>query len=86
MGVYLAVAKGISFPLSISMLLEPHKKQAGAVSALSGSIQMCLAGLLGGYLVESWVTTHLQLGVFLHGDRRGYGLGVVVFNTNEKEA
>ena len=46
------------------MLLEPHKKQAGAVSALSGSIQMCLAGLLGGYLVESWVTTHLQLGVF----------------------
>ncbi|MEZ8950758.1 multidrug effflux MFS transporter [Vibrio sp. 10N.247.311.18] len=61
---WLAIAQGISFPLSISMLLEPHKKQAGAVSALSGSIQMCLAGLLGGYLVESWVTTHLQLGVF----------------------
>ena len=61
---WLAIAQGISFPLSISMLLEPHKKQAGAVSALSGSIQMCLAGLLGGYLVESWVTNHLQLGVF----------------------
>ncbi|CAK2703538.1 Bcr/CflA family efflux transporter [Vibrio crassostreae] len=61
---WLAIAQGISFPLSISMLLEPHKKQAGAVSALSGSIQMCLAGLLGGYLVESWVTTHLQLGAF----------------------
>ncbi|EAQ55484.1 MULTISPECIES: multidrug effflux MFS transporter [Vibrio] len=61
---WLAIAQGISFPLSISMLLEPHKKKAGAVSALSGSIQMCLAGLLGGYLVESWVTTHLQLGVF----------------------
>ncbi|MEZ8687918.1 multidrug effflux MFS transporter [Vibrio splendidus] len=61
---WLAIAQGISFPLSISMLLEPHKKQAGAVSALSGSIQMCLSGLLGGYLVESWVTTHLQLGVF----------------------
>ncbi|MGF1825014.1 multidrug effflux MFS transporter [Vibrio splendidus] len=61
---WLAIAQGISFPLSISMLLEPHKKQAGAVSALSGSIQMCLAGLLGGYLVESWVTSHLQLGVF----------------------
>ncbi|MFA0703934.1 Bcr/CflA family drug resistance efflux transporter, partial [Vibrio sp. 10N.222.48.A8] len=44
---WLAIAQGISFPLSISMLLEPHKKQAGAVSALSGSIQMCLAGLLG---------------------------------------
>ncbi|WP_046223128.1 multidrug effflux MFS transporter [Vibrio sp. ECSMB14106] len=61
---WLAIAQGISFPLSISMLLEPHKNQAGAVSALSGSIQMCLAGLLGGYLVESWVTNHLQLGVF----------------------
>ena len=61
---WLAIAQGISFPLSISMLLEPHKKKAGAVSALSGSIQMCLAGLLGGYLVENWVTTHLQLGVF----------------------
>lgn len=61
---WLAIAQGISFPLSISMLLEPHKQKAGAVSALSGSIQMCLAGLLGGYLVESWVTTHLQLGVF----------------------
>ncbi|NAZ92938.1 multidrug effflux MFS transporter [Vibrio toranzoniae] len=61
---WLAIAQGISFPLSISMLLEPHKKQAGAVSALSGSIQMCLAGLLGGYLVESWVTNHLQLGAF----------------------
>ncbi|NOH33851.1 multidrug effflux MFS transporter [Vibrio chagasii] len=61
---WLTIAQGISFPLSISMLLEPHKKQAGAVSALSGSIQMCLAGLLGGYLVESWVTNHLQLGIF----------------------
>ena len=61
---WLTIAQGISFPLSISMLLEPHKKQAGAVSALSGSIQMCLAGLLGGYLVESWVTNHLKLGVF----------------------
>ena len=61
---WLTIAQGISFPLSISILLEPHKKQAGAVSALSGSIQMCLAGLLGGYLVESWVTNHLQLGVF----------------------
>ncbi|MEZ8061205.1 MULTISPECIES: multidrug effflux MFS transporter [Vibrio] len=61
---WLAIAQGISFPLSISMLLEPHKNQAGAVSALSGSIQMCLAGLLGGYLVESWVKNHLQLGVF----------------------
>ncbi len=60
---WLTIAQGISFPLSISMLLEPHKKQAGAVSALSGSIQMCLAGLLGGYLVESWVTNHLQLGI-----------------------
>ncbi|MEZ8722444.1 multidrug effflux MFS transporter [Vibrio pomeroyi] len=76
---WLAIAQGISFPLSISMLLEPHKKQAGAVSALSGSIQMCLAGLLGGYLVESWVTTHLQLGVFYL--IIGAGMGSVLWSS-----
>jgi F0F1-type ATP synthase assembly protein I len=54
----------MSFPVSISLLLSPHKKQAGAVSALSGSIQMCLAGLFGGYLVEHWVTSQQQLGIF----------------------
>ncbi|MFI3275490.1 multidrug effflux MFS transporter [Vibrio sp.] len=83
---WLAIAQGISFPLSISMLLEPHKKQAGAVSALSGSIQMCLAGLLGGYLVESWVTTHLQLGVFYL--IIGGGMGGVLWSSarmNKKE-
>ncbi|CAK1834786.1 Bcr/CflA family efflux transporter [Vibrio crassostreae] len=77
---WLAIAQGISFPLSISMLLEPHKKQAGAVSALSGSIQMCMAGLLGGYLVESWVTTHLQLGVFYL--IIGAGMGSVLWSTS----
>ncbi|MFA0038685.1 multidrug effflux MFS transporter [Vibrio sp. 10N.261.52.A1] len=76
---WLTIAQGISFPLSISMLLEPHKKQAGAVSALSGSIQMCLAGLLGGYLVESWVTTHLQLGVFYL--LIGAGMGSVLWSS-----
>ncbi len=60
----LSFAQGMSFPVSISLLLSPHKSQAGAVSALSGSIQMCLAGLLGGYLVESWVTNQNQLGLF----------------------
>ncbi|NOH69460.1 multidrug effflux MFS transporter [Vibrio rotiferianus] len=60
----LSFAQGMSFPVSISLLLSPHKKQAGAVSALSGSIQMCLAGLLGGYLVEHWVTSPQQLGFF----------------------
>lgn len=59
---WLTIAQGMSFPLSISMLLEPHKKQAGAVSALSGSIQMCLAGLFGGYLVEHWVQGQTSLG------------------------
>ncbi|MDG2898161.1 MFS transporter, partial [Vibrio parahaemolyticus] len=39
----LSFAQGMSFPVSISLLLSPHKQQAGAVSALSGSIQMCLA-------------------------------------------
>ncbi|MBJ2147696.1 multidrug effflux MFS transporter [Vibrio sp. IB15] len=76
---WLTIAQGISFPLSISMLLEPHKKQAGAVSALSGSIQMCLAGLLGGYLVESWVTNHLQLGVFYLVI--GAGMGSVLWSS-----
>ncbi|MFH4467963.1 multidrug effflux MFS transporter [Vibrio diabolicus] len=60
----LSFAQGMSFPVSISLLLSPHKQQAGAVSALSGSIQMCLAGLFGGYLVDSWVTNQNQLGVF----------------------
>ncbi len=60
----LCFAQGLSFPVSISLLLSPHKNQAGAVSALSGSIQMCLAGLLGGYLVDVWVTNQYQLGMF----------------------
>ncbi|MGP8308512.1 multidrug effflux MFS transporter [Vibrio sp. YIC-376] len=61
---FLSFAQGLSFPVSITLLLSPHKSQAGAVSALSGSIQMCLAGLLGGYLVETWVTNQKQLGLF----------------------
>lgn len=60
----LTIAQGLSFPLSISLLLEPHKRQAGSVSALSGSIQMCLAGAFGGYLVEYWVGSQVSMGVF----------------------
>ena len=60
----LAIAQGVSFPISISLLLEPHKRQAGAVSALSGSIQMCVAGVLGGYLVENWVHSQYAMGIF----------------------
>ena len=61
---WLTIAQGISFPLSTSMLLAPHKTQAGSVSALSGSVQMCLAGLLGGHLVKVWVTNQPALGIF----------------------
>ncbi|WP_394149264.1 multidrug effflux MFS transporter [Vibrio maritimus] len=61
---WLTVAQGLSFPISISLLLGPHKEQAGAVSALSGSIQMVIAGVFGGYLVEQWVTTQDSLGRF----------------------
>ncbi|MCW8332414.1 multidrug effflux MFS transporter [Vibrio sp. SCSIO 43135] len=61
---WLTIAQGISFPLSISLLLEPHKTQAGSVSALSGSVQMCLSGLFGGFLVENWVTSQTSLGYF----------------------
>lgn len=60
----LTIAQGLSFPLSISMLLAPHKRQAGSVSALSGSIQMCLAGIMGGFLVEHWVQSQAAIGVF----------------------
>jgi DHA1 family 2-module integral membrane pump EmrD-like MFS transporter len=60
----LAIAQGISSPISISMLLAPHTKQVGAVSALSGSVQMCVAGLLGGFLVKHWVTDQISLGIF----------------------
>ena len=60
----LAVAQGISFPLSINLLLAPHTKKVGTISALSGSVQMCLAGLLGGYLVKHWVTDQNSLGLF----------------------
>lgn len=48
----LAIAQGISFPLSINLLLAPHTHKVGTISALSGSVQMCLSGLLGGYLVK----------------------------------
>ncbi|NOH79831.1 multidrug effflux MFS transporter [Vibrio sp. RE86] len=60
----LTIAQGLSFPLSISLLLEPHKRQAGSVSALSGSIQMCVAGAFGGYLVKYWVGSQVSMGVF----------------------
>lgn len=61
---WMVVAQGLSFPLSIAMLLAPHKRQAGAVSALTGAIQMCLAGLLGGYMVETWIQSSAALGIF----------------------
>lgn len=61
---WLSFAQGMSFPISISMLLEPHKKQAGAVSALSGSVQMGISGIFGGYLVQYWVHTQIGLGLF----------------------
>ena len=58
------MAQGLSFPLSISMLLAPHKQHVGAVSALSGSIQMGLAGILGGAIVKYWVSGQVTLGSF----------------------
>ncbi|MDF2155364.1 multidrug effflux MFS transporter [Vibrio sp. CAU 1672] len=76
----MSFAQGISFPLSVSLLLAPHKHQAGAVSALSGSIQMCLAGVLGGYLVDKWVTTQAQLGMFYLIVAIGSGV-ILFFNT-----
>ena len=60
----LAVGQGICFPLSISMLLAPHSKQVGAVSALSGSVQMCLAGVAGGFLIKHFIDSQMSLGLF----------------------
>ncbi|QUM80327.1 multidrug effflux MFS transporter [Moritella sp. 5] len=60
----LSIAQGICFPLSMSMLLAPHSKQVGAVSALSGSVQMCIAGLLGGFLIKHLINSQTSLGVF----------------------
>ncbi|EHV5550488.1 multidrug effflux MFS transporter [Vibrio vulnificus] len=60
----MSFAQGMSFPLSISLLLGPHKQNAGSVSALSGSVQMVMAALLGGFLVEHCVRTQAQLGLF----------------------
>ncbi|MDN3612407.1 multidrug effflux MFS transporter [Vibrio ostreicida] len=59
----MTIAQGLSFPLSLSLLLGPHKTQAGSVSALSGSIQMGIAGVLGGYLVEHWIDSQWGLGI-----------------------
>ncbi|WP_394243344.1 multidrug effflux MFS transporter [Vibrio astriarenae] len=59
-----AFAQGISFPISIAMLLAPHKKQVGSVSALSGSVQMILAGAAGGFLIEHWVSDQQSLGYY----------------------
>lgn len=75
----LTIAQGLSFPLSISMLLAPHKRQAGSVSALSGSIQMCLAGLLGGYLVENWIQSQTAMGIFYL--LSASAMGTILFNS-----
>lgn len=60
----LTIAQGITFPLALSLLLAPYSKQVGAVSALSGSVQMGVSGILGGFLVQHWVTDQESLGVF----------------------
>lgn len=83
---WLTIGQGMSFPLSISMLLEPHKKQAGAVSALSGSVQMCGAGLLGGYLVEYWVSDQMSLGIFYIVAGAIMGAVLVTSNRRHKQA
>lgn len=60
----LTVAQGITFPLALSLLLAPYSKQVGAVSALSGSVQMGVSGVFGGFLVQHWVTDQESLGAF----------------------
>lgn len=59
----LATAQGFISPVANRLLLEPHKRQAGTVTALSGAIQMSLTGLLGGWLA-GWVHSQTTLGLF----------------------
>ncbi len=59
----LATAQGFISPVANRLLLEPHKMQAGTVTALSGAIQMSLTGLLGGWLA-TWVRSQMSLGLF----------------------
>lgn len=86
----LTIAQGLATPLSISMLLAPHKRQAGSVSALSGSIQMCLSGAFGGYLVEHWVNSQTSMGVFYMASAATMGLVLLsskkLFVTQQKFA
>ncbi|USD67170.1 multidrug effflux MFS transporter [Vibrio sp. SCSIO 43136] len=59
----LAMAQGFIFPVATSLLLGPHKKRAGTVTALSGAIQMFLTGFGGGWLA-TLVTDQHALGWF----------------------
>ncbi|MCK5666926.1 MAG: hypothetical protein KAI17_25745, partial [Thiotrichaceae bacterium] len=70
--------------LSINMLLSPHTKNVGTISALSGAIQMCFAGLSGELIINYWVSSQSSLGSFyilicalltamlLHSKRRSF--------------
>ena len=59
----LAIAQGIAFPLSLSMLLAKNKNQAGVISAFSGAVQMFLAGVVGAGIVKYLVHSQPALGV-----------------------
>ena len=59
----LAVAQGIAFPLSLSMLLAKNKNQAGVISAFSGAVQMFLAGVVGAGIVKYLVHSQPTLGM-----------------------
>jgi len=59
----LAIAQGFISPVATRLLLEPHRKQAGTVTAFSGAVQMTLTGVLGGWLA-SWVHSQFTLGLF----------------------
>jgi len=60
----LSISNGIIFPLATAKLLVPHGRQAGSVSALSGALQMAIAGILSGFLIEHLVKHGQSLGVF----------------------
>lgn len=75
---WLTIAQGMSFPISISLLLAPHKQRAGSVSAMSGAVQMVVAGIFGALLVEHWVTSQATLALFYVVSALAMGLVLVL--------
>jgi len=59
------MAFGIGFMISLSCLLQPYSQNAGAVSALSGCIQMLMASLGSAAMIKMGINTPTSVGAVL---------------------